>query len=93
MKTIIEDTWFPAGTRIRIGGGSDALRFIHCSFEGGEIQIEVGVDQAVFERCTFRGTSFVGQPLSDRVATGCRILQPLTEDTAAGARPLRRYPR
>jgi hypothetical protein len=93
MHTIIEDTWFPAGTRIRIGAGSDALRFVHCAFEGGEIEVEQTVDQAVFIRCTFRGTSFRGQPLSERIATGCRQLQPATEETAMISVPIRRCPR
>ncbi|HEX2944093.1 MAG TPA: hypothetical protein VHO91_23765 [Rhodopila sp.] len=82
MKAIIEDTWFPAGTRIRIGGGTDELRFVRCSFEGGEIVVEQEVDRTVFSQCIFRGTRFSGQSLSDRIADACRTVRSHTEDTA-----------
>jgi len=82
MKMIIEDTWFPAGTTIRISGGSDELTFLRCSFEGGESSIGSEVDRAMFSRCIFRGTRFSGQALSDRIATGCRSMAPETEETA-----------
>ena len=72
MKAIIEDTWFPAGTKIRIGAGADQLLFVRCSFEGGEILVEPGIDRLIFSQCIFRGTHFSGQALSDRIATGSR---------------------
>ncbi|MFL5256298.1 MAG: hypothetical protein ACJ8AI_26055 [Rhodopila sp.] len=82
MKTIIEDTWFPTGTRIRIGRGTDELLFVRCSFEGGEILIEQEVDRTVFAQCMFRGTRFSGQSLCDRIASACRIVPAQTEETA-----------
>ncbi|MDR3530759.1 MAG: hypothetical protein P4L90_09425 [Rhodopila sp.] len=83
MRAIIEDTWFPAGTRIRIGAGTDELLFLRCSFEGGEILIEHGVDRMVFSQCVFRGTRFSGQSLSERIAIACRSAPAETEETAA----------
>jgi len=85
MKTIIEDTWFPAGTRIRIGGGPDELLFLRCSFEGGEIFIGHEVDRTIFSRCVFRGTSFSGQSLSERIAIACHSVPPETEEAAAAS--------
>ncbi|PPQ36096.1 hypothetical protein [Rhodopila globiformis] len=83
MRAIIEDTWFPAGTRIRIGQGSDELLFIRCSFEGGEIVFEREVDRTIFSQCIFRGTRFIGQTLCDRIASACSAVAGETEDTAA----------
>ncbi|HET8997900.1 MAG TPA: hypothetical protein VFN42_14620 [Acetobacteraceae bacterium] len=82
MKTIIEDTRFPAATRIRIGGGPDELMFVRCSFEGGEIVIEREVDRTVFSQCVFRGTRFSGQSLSNRIADTCHTVLSYTEETA-----------
>jgi hypothetical protein len=82
MRTIIEDTWFPAGTRIRIGQGSDELLFVRCSFEGGEILIEHEVDRTIFAQCIFRDTRFSGQSLCDRIASACCTVPAQTEDTA-----------
>jgi hypothetical protein len=82
MRAIIEDTWFPAGTRIRIGRGSDELLFVRCSFEGGEIVFEREVDQTIFSQCIFRGTRFIGQSLCDRIASACSAVAAQTEDTA-----------
>lgn len=90
MRTVIEDTWFPACTRIRIDVGADELLFLRCSFDGGEIFIGHGVDRTVFSRCVFRGTSFSGQSLSERIATACHCAPPETEDTSAsGPRSIR----
>ena len=82
MRAIIEDTWFPAGTKIRIGGGADELLFVRCAFEGGEIEIEPEVDRTIFSQCVFRGTRFSGQSLSDRIAIACRLTAPGTEEAA-----------
>jgi hypothetical protein len=82
MRAVIENTRFPADTRIRIGAGADELSFVRCSFEGGEIQIERDVDRTVFSQCIFRGTRFSGQVLSDRIASACRTVLPQTEETA-----------
>ena len=90
MKTVIEDTWFPAGTRIRIGAGADELAFRHCSFEGGEIFIEHEVDRTIFSQCFFHGTSFSGQPLSDRIAAGCHGAPGGTEAAAAKGASVRK---
>lgn len=82
MRAIIEDTWFPAGTRIRIGGGADELLFLRCSFEGGEIFVGHEVDRMIFSQCIFRGTSFSGQRLTERIAVACHTALPGTEETA-----------
>lgn len=82
MKAIIEDTWFPAGTKIRIGGGADELLFLRCSFEGGEIFVGPEVDRMIFSQCVFRGTSFSGQGLTERIAIACHSASPETEETA-----------
>ena len=84
MKVVIEDTWFPAGTRISVGGGADTLVFLRCSFEGGEIFVEHDVDRTIFSQCVFHGTSFSGQPLSDRIAAGCHRAPVGTEAAAKG---------
>jgi hypothetical protein len=86
MKAIIEDTHFPAGTRIRISGGPDELLFVRCLFEGGEIFIGQEVDQMIFSQCVFRGTSFSGQSPSERIAIACHSARPDTEATAAPRR-------
>ncbi|MEA2737624.1 MAG: hypothetical protein QOH05_931 [Acetobacteraceae bacterium] len=87
MRAVIEDTWFPTGTRIRIAGGVDGLLFRRCLFEGGEILIEPDVNQTIFAQCIFRGTTFSGQSLSERIATGCKGVPAQTEDTAASTGP------
>ena len=84
MKIRIEDTWFPAGTKIRIGRGEDELVFLRCSFEGGEIFIERDVDRGIFSQCVFHGTNFSGQPLSERIASGCHCVPVGTEAAATG---------
>jgi hypothetical protein len=84
MKICIEDTWFPAGTKIRIGPGADELVFLRCSFEGGEIFVEHDVDEMIFLQCVFHGTSFSGQPLSERIATRCHSAPIETEAVATG---------
>jgi hypothetical protein len=71
MKTVIEDTWFPAGAKIRVGKGADELSFLRCTFEGGEIFIEPNVEGTIFLHCVFQHTRFSGQPLSERIALGC----------------------
>ena len=83
MRAIIEDTWFPASTRLRIGEGADELLFLRCSFEGGEIFVEHAIDRTIFSHCVFRGTSFSGQSLSERIAAACRSAPAETEETAA----------
>lgn len=83
MKAIIEDTWFPAGTRLRIGEGEDELLFLRCSFEGGEIFIERTINRTIFSQCVFRGTTFSGQSLSERISAACRTAPAETEETAA----------
>ena len=85
MKTLIEDTWFPAETKIRIGAGVDALSFVRCYFEGGEIFIAADVQQRIFSQCCFHGTRFSGQPLSEQIAGECQGFSACTE-SAAGAR-------
>lgn len=92
MKTIIEDTWFPAGTKIHIGPGLDDLVFLRCSFEGGEIFVAHDVNRTIFSHCVFHGTSFNGQPLSARIASGCHSALAETEMAATGpaaSRPAR----
>lgn len=84
MKTVIEDTWFPTGTRIRIGGGADELVFLRCSFEGGEIFVAQEVDRTIFAKCVFHSTRFSGQPLSARIAAGCQSIAAATEAAAHG---------
>lgn len=84
MKTVIEDTWFPSSTRIRIGTGADELSFVRCAFEGGDIFIEQNVDIRIFSQCTFHGTSFSGQPLSERIAVECHGVPAATEAAAKG---------
>ncbi len=85
MKVLVQDTWFPSGTRIRIGGGVDEILFLQCSFDGGDIFIEPDVDRTIFSQCRFRGTNFSGQKLSERIAIGCRAAPADTEETAAAA--------
>jgi hypothetical protein len=84
MKTVFEDMWFPAGTRIRIGAGSEELFFLRCSFVGGEIFVSGEIDRPIFSQCVFQGTSFSGQPLSERISLGCRECPPETETVATG---------
>lgn len=84
MRIRIENTWFPAGTKIRIGRGADELVFLRCSFEGGEIFVEHDVDGEIFSQCVFQGTSFSGQPLSGRIATQCHSAPAETEAVATG---------
>jgi hypothetical protein len=84
MKTVIEDTWFPETTRIRVSAGTDELVFLECSFHGGEIFVEHGIERTIFSRCIFHGTSCGGQPLSERIASECRNL---SAETEAPARP------
>jgi hypothetical protein len=88
MKTIIEDTWFPAGAKIRIGLGTDELLFVRCTFEGGDIFVEPTVGDTVFSNCLFRGTKFSGQSLSERISIHCRSAASGTEEAtaASGAR-------
>jgi hypothetical protein len=90
MRIVVEDTWFPGRTRIRIGGGSDELTFVRCTFEGGEIHIEEEVDRPIFHLCLFQGTRFSGQPVSSRIAEACSWISPPTEAAshAAGAAAL-----
>jgi hypothetical protein len=90
MRMIIEDTWFPACTKIRIGLGADELSFRRCSFEGGEIFIETGVDRRIFSRCLFQHTRFSGQPLSDRIADSCHSAAVGTEAAAMAPTGVRR---
>ena len=87
MRAIIEDTWFPAGARLRIGEGGDELLFLRCSFEGGEIFVEHAIHRTIFSQCVFRGTSFSGQSLSERIAVACRSAPAETEETAAPVGP------
>jgi hypothetical protein len=87
MRIVIEDTWFPACMKIRIGPGADELSFRRCSFEGGEIFIEESVDRAIFADCVFQHTRFSGQPLSERIATRCRSAVVATEAAAPGPAP------
>lgn len=87
MKAIIEDTWFPAGTKIRINDGADELLFRRCSFDGGEIFIADEIKRMIFSRCVFRGTRFSGQSLTERIATACRSVSPATEETASEGTP------
>ena len=82
MKMVVEDTWFPAGTKIRISGGTDELIFLRCSFEDGEIFVEYDVEGTIFSRCIFRGTSFRGQRLSTRIASECRSVPGEMESAA-----------
>lgn len=82
MRVIIEDTWFPASTRLRIGEGADELLFLRCSFEGGEIFVDHAINRTIFSQCVFRGTIFSGQSLSERISTECRTAQADTEETA-----------
>lgn len=84
MRAIIQDTWFPAGTNIRIGGGRDELLFLRCSFEGGEIFVGPEVDRMIFSQCVFRGTSFSGQTLTERIAIACHSAAPEIEESAPG---------
>ena len=94
MRVVIEDSYFPAGTRIRIGRGSDALTFLRCTFEGGEIAIDPEVDQEIFRRCMFLQTHFPGQALSDRIAVDCSRPSVATEASApAASTPFRRFRR
>lgn len=83
MKTVIQDTWFSADTRIRISHGMDQLVFRRCSFEGGDIFVEHDVDQLIFSDCAFWGTNFSGQALSARIATGCHSTPGETEAAAS----------
>src|SRR5579875_3151245 len=83
MRIRIENTWFPAGTKIRIGRGADELVFLRCFFEGGEIFVEHDVDGEIFSQCVFQGTIFSGQPLSRRIATQCHSAPVETEAAAA----------
>lgn len=85
MKVVIEDTWFPAGTRISVGGGADTLVFLRCSFEGGEIFVAHDVERTIFSRCVFHGTNFTGQPLSDRIGRECHSTPVTTESAATRA--------
>jgi hypothetical protein len=91
MKVTIEDTWFPPGTRIRVGGGADELSFVRCTFEGGEIIIEPDVDQTIFLDCVFQHTRFSGEPLSERISVGCQKASVATE--AAMTTPAARHAR
>ena len=84
MKIRIEDTSFPAGTKIRISRGADELVFLRCSFEGGEIFVEPDVEGEIFLQCVFHGTSFGGQPLSERIAIRCHSAPAETEAAAMG---------
>jgi hypothetical protein len=90
MRIRIENTWFPAGTKIRIGRGADELVFLRCFFEGGEIFVEHDVDGEIFSQCVFQGTIFSGQPLSRRIATQCHSAPVETEAAAAGPAASRR---
>ncbi len=83
MKTIIEDTWFSADTKIRIGHGMDELVFRRCAFEGGDIFVEHDVDRPIFSECAFLGTNFSGQALSARIATRCHSAPGETEAAAS----------
>ncbi len=91
MRIIIEDTWFPAGTKIRVGPGADELSFLRCTFEAGEIFIEPEVDRRIFLHCVFQHTYFSGQPLSERIAVGCHSAFVDTETAAMG--PIVRHPK
>jgi hypothetical protein len=84
MKVIIEDTWFPAGTKIRVSRGADELSFLRCTFEGGEIAIEPDVDRRIFLHCVFQHTRFTGQPLSELISVGCHSASVNTEAAAMG---------
>lgn len=87
MRTIIEDTWFPASTKICVGKGADELSFLRCTFEGGEIFIEPNVEGTIFLHCVFQHTRFSGQRLSERIAVGCRNAFVNTEAAAATRNP------
>lgn len=91
MRTVIEDTWFPAGTKIHVGKGTDELSFRRCTFEGGEIFIEPNVNGRIFLHCVFQHTRFSGQPLSERIAVACHNAFVHTEASALApaARPAR----
>jgi len=82
MRAIIEDTWFPVGTKLRIGEGADELLFLRCSFDGGEIFVEYAINRTIFSQCVFRGTNFSGQLLSERIAAACRSVPAETEEAA-----------
>jgi hypothetical protein len=84
MRVAIEDTWFPAGTRIRVGRGADELSFVRCTFEGGEITIEPDVDRRIFRHCVFQHTRFTGQPLSERISIDCHRASVGTESAETG---------
>lgn len=94
MRVVIEDSYFPAGTRIHIGGGSDALSFVRCTFEGGEIAVDAEVRETIFRRCLFLQTRFSGQTLSDRIAVDCTNPSVATEASAPqGSKPFARFRR
>lgn len=71
MRLIIRDAWFPLGTRIIIGSGQDELAFVRCTFEGGEIAVDIAVDRPIFTACLFQGTRFSQQALSPRISREC----------------------
>jgi hypothetical protein len=91
MRTVIEETWFAAGTNIRVGKGADELSFRRCTFEGGEIFVEPNVDTTIFIQCVFQHTRFSGQPLSERIAVGCRTA--IVDTEAAAFTPSARHAR
>ena len=83
MRLVIEDTWFPPGTKIRVGAGADELTFLRCTFEGGEIAVAPEIDRRIFLDCVFQHTRFTSQPLSDRISGGCRRAPVGSEAAAA----------
>jgi hypothetical protein len=85
MRVVIEDTWFPPPTKIRVGHGGDELTFSRCTFEGGEIAIDPEVDRRIFLHCVFQHTRFTGQVLSERIAIGCQKGPVDTEAAASTA--------
>ena len=94
MHLTIRDGWFSAATAVHIGAGEDHLIFERCTFHGGEIEVEPGVDTPIFIACLFQGTAFPAQRLNPKIAANCQWEPPTTEEAMPrfGARPGRRPP-
>jgi hypothetical protein len=70
-----------------VGRGDDRLVFERCTFVGGTVNVDPGVDSKIFVGCLFQGTHFTAQSLGPRIATGCHWQAPNTEEECQAQAP------
>jgi hypothetical protein len=86
MNLVMKDMWIRHG-HVDIGRGDDRLVFERCTFVGGTVNVDPGVDGKIFVDCLFQGTRFTAQSLCPRIAAGSHWQAPSTEDACQAQAP------